>query len=335
MTRRNEFLVGLSILAALALIVAGALFLSEADVRGTTRLQTARFRSVGRLQPGSPVLLRGVRVGTVQGVRLADNNWVEADVRIDRRVEYPGRPAIVVVSSSLLGEWQAMIVSQDELPEDSDLKANIAAAAQLGGDVWPGSDLPGIGELTAQANRIANDIGLITTRVSGAIDSGVIGDLRATVRDLRAMADRLNQFSADQTSTLSRITGKASTAAENFADVSAGLRNTVSRVDTATSRGELADIFGNTRDASRNFRDASSDVKELTSALRENRETLVRILQGLDSVMTRMQTGQGTLGRLTSDSTLYVETAATLAQLRSLLADIQLNPRKYFRFSVF
>ena len=335
MKRRNEFLVGMSILAALAVLIAGALYLGEADIRGTTRLQTARFRSVGRLQPGSPVLLRGVRVGTVHGVRLADNNWVEAEVRIDRRVEYPERPAIVVVSSSLLGEWQALIVSQDELIADAQLRANIQEAAALGGDVWPGSDLPGIGELTAQANRIANDIGLITTRVEGAIDSSVIADLRATVRDLRAMADRLNEFARDQTSTLGRITTNADAAAADFAEVSEGLRHTVSRVDTATSRGELADIFGNTRDATRNLRDASTDIRELTGALRENRVALVSVLQGLDTLVTRMQSGEGTLGKLTSDSTLYVETAATLGELRALLADIRLNPRKYFRFSVF
>jgi hypothetical protein len=35
------------------------------------------------------------------------------------------------------------------------------------------------------------------------------------------------------------------------------------------------------------------------------------------------------------DSTLYVETSRAVTQLRQLLADIQANPRKYFRFSVF
>jgi len=48
-----------------------------------------------------------------------------------------------------------------------------------------------------------------------------------------------------------------------------------------------------------------------------------------------LQQGQGTLGLLTSDSTLYRETTKTVVQLRTLLADIQANPRRYFRFSVF
>ena len=41
------------------------------------------------------------------------------------------------------------------------------------------------------------------------------------------------------------------------------------------------------------------------------------------------------LGLLTKDSTLYNETTATMVELRKLIADIQVNPRKYFKFSVF
>jgi phospholipid/cholesterol/gamma-HCH transport system substrate-binding protein len=51
--------------------------------------------------------------------------------------------------------------------------------------------------------------------------------------------------------------------------------------------------------------------------------------------MSRLQRGQGTLGKLTMDSTLYEETTAAVSELRALLADIRVNPRKYFRFSVF
>jgi phospholipid/cholesterol/gamma-HCH transport system substrate-binding protein len=54
-----------------------------------------------------------------------------------------------------------------------------------------------------------------------------------------------------------------------------------------------------------------------------------------DSVMTRIQQRQGTLGLLVGDSTLYTETTLAVQQLRSLLTDIQANPRKYFKFSVF
>jgi hypothetical protein len=58
------------------------------------------------------------------------------------------------------------------------------------------------------------------------------------------------------------------------------------------------------------------------------------VLSGLDTLMTRIQKGQGTLARLTTDSILDTGTTATLAALRALVAGIPVNPRKYFRFRV-
>ena len=78
MKRSNEFAVGLSVLAALALVIGGALWLSETDVNQKEATYTARFRTVGGLGVGAPVTLRGVRVGRVEAIRLApDRSMVE------------------------------------------------------------------------------------------------------------------------------------------------------------------------------------------------------------------------------------------------------------------
>ena len=335
MRRRNEFLVGLSLLVATAAVVGGALWLSEADVGRTTRVQTVRFRSIGRLQPGAPVLFRGVRVGNVAVLRLAADDWVEADLRINRRTTYPDDPAVIALAASLFGEWQAEIVSRAQLRDNPIAEARIAEAARDAVGRWPGTDLPGIGELTLQANRIANDVQLITSRVEGAIDSGAIAEIRAAVGDLRVMADRLQHFAHTETSILSRITSRFDTVGANLATASQGISATATRLDTATSSHELEDIIGNAQSTSANLRDASADIRELTTALRVNRETLVRILQGLDTVMTRIQRGEGTLAMLSADSALYVETTGAITELRALIAEIRANPRKFFHFSVF
>lgn len=336
MSRRgSEFLVGLSILGAIALVVLGALFLNDTDFRGKGQLKVARFRSIGRLQAGGAVIHRGVRVGTVQAVRLADNAWVETDLMINRDVVLPEAPAVIAVPASLFGEWQAEIVGRSELPDNPLVRLNIEEAAREAGDRWPGTDLPGIGELTAQANRIANDVGAITSRVGGAIDSSVIADLRRSITALRDMAERMQRFTRDETERLSRVTRQADSVTGNLQAGTSALRRTLDRVDTATGDGGLTDIVGNMRTVSANARDLSADLKDLSGAIRANREGVTRTLAGLDSAMTRLHQGQGTLGKLTMDSTLYVETTAAVSELRALLADIRLNPRKYFRFSVF
>lgn len=334
MNRRNEFVVGLTVLAAVAAIVAGAIFLSDTSVGRREVLLTARFRSVGRLQPGAPAILRGVKIGSVQALRLADNAWVEVDFTVDRQAELPDQPAVIAVSASLFGEWQAAIVGRNEVT-DPQLLTQLAEASRGAGDLLPGADLPDIGELTAQASRIASDVGLITDRVQGAIDSSVIADLQASVHDLRLMADRLNQFAETETGTMGRITRNADSLATTARVAAERVSTTFGRVEEATRDGAVQDIIGSTRRATGNLDTITADVRAFTAAVRESEASVTRILATLDSVMIRIQAGRGTIGLLSADSTLYTNTAAAISELRTLIADIRENPRKYFRFSVF
>ena len=122
MKRSNEFAVGLAVLAALALVIFGALWLSETDVNQKEATYTARFRTVGGLGVGAPVTLRGVRVGRVEAIRLVENEWVETEFSVDRGVDLPPKPAVISASASLFGEWSASIVPYEPLPTaDGDL----------------------------------------------------------------------------------------------------------------------------------------------------------------------------------------------------------------------
>jgi phospholipid/cholesterol/gamma-HCH transport system substrate-binding protein len=62
---------------------------------------------------------------------------------------------------------------------------------------------------------------------------------------------------------------------------------------------------------------------------------MVHALLAADSALSRVQNGQGTIGLLSKDPAMYNETIETMQELRRLIADIQMNPRKYFKFSVF
>src|SRR5206468_3097760 len=105
-----------------------ALWLSGAHLGRTEALYTARFRTVGGLGVGNPVVLRGVRVGRVEAIRLASGNWVEADLKIYAGVSIPPRPAVIAASASLFGEWAASLYALDELPDDPNVRRDIAEA---------------------------------------------------------------------------------------------------------------------------------------------------------------------------------------------------------------
>src|SRR5581483_1066789 len=194
MKRGNEFLVGLVVLASLALVIGGALWLSEHDIRQKNDVYVARFRTVGGLGVGAPVTLRGVRVGRVEAIRLARDEWVEAELTVDKRVVLPRKPAVISSSSSLFGEWTANIIPFEPLPDDPNVRAALIESDLTGGDAWPGATLPDIGQLTAQASRIAGDVADVTQRIRGVFDSSALRDLKQSVVDLAAISNRLVRF---------------------------------------------------------------------------------------------------------------------------------------------
>jgi phospholipid/cholesterol/gamma-HCH transport system substrate-binding protein len=335
MKRENEFAVGLVVIVAFAVVVGGALWLSGAHLGKSEALYTARFRTVGGLGVGNPVVLRGVRVGRVEAIRLASGSWVEADLRIYTGVSVPAHPAVVAASASLFGEWAATLTSTDQLPDDPNVRRDIAAAQAAGGSKWPGATLPDIGQLTAQAGRIAGDIATVANRVQTAFDSEAVMELRRSIRDFGQIADRLARVTNEQADVFGAVGSNLRKGSDALSNAATTLQSSLGRVDSATNQGQLATILNNGAAASADLRGASQDFRDLLDAAHRNQESLIRVLVNADTVMGRIANRSGTLGLLVADSALYVESKNTMIQLRQLLADIQANPRKYFTFSVF
>lgn len=335
MKRENEFAVGLAVIAALTLVVGGALWLSGAHLGKTETVYTARFKTVGGLGVGNPVVLRGVRIGRVESIRLASGNWVEADLKVYTGVSLPPRPAVIAASASLFGEWAVTLTSQDQLPDDANVRAAITEAAAAGGGKWPGATLPDIGQLTAQASRIATDIGTVANRIQTAFDTNAVNDLRRSIHDFGLIADRLVKVTDEQATVVGNVGQNLQNGSKALSDAATRLQTTIGRVDSATSAGQVSSILNNTAAASQDIRTTSADLRDLAEAAHKNQESLVRVLVNADTVMSRIANRTGTLGLLVADSSLYKETTFTMIQLRQLLADIQANPRKYFTFSVF
>jgi phospholipid/cholesterol/gamma-HCH transport system substrate-binding protein len=335
MKRSNEFAVGLAVLAALGLVIGGALWLSETDINQKKTTYAARFRTVGGLGVGAPVTLRGVRVGRVETIRLVEDEWVETEFSIDRAVELPQNPAVISASASLFGEWTANIIPFEPLPVDPNLRNALIESDQAGGEAWPGATLPDIGQLTAQASRIAGDVADVTQRIGQAFDSTALKNLQQSVKDLAAISARLVRFANSQTDRIDRVSQNVATTADAFTGVAQSFRGAVARLDSATSDNQLKDILDNSRSSSADVRAAAADLRSVMAAARANEASLVRVLHSADSLLLRLKAGNGTLGLLASDSSLYYETTRTVVQFRELLADIQAHPSKYLKISVF
>lgn len=335
MTRKDEIVVGATILGVLVIVLGGALWLSQAQLGEPAQTNTARFRTVGGLGVGDPVVLRGVRVGRVKEIRLGEKNWVEAELQIYQSATLPTRPAIIAASGSLFGEWQASIVAFDQPFDDPAVRRELDEAAAVGGEVWPGATLPDIGQLTAQAGRIASDIAVVSSRIQTAFDSAAVKEVQKSVKDFGRVADRLARFTEQQSSILGSVGENLQQGSDVLAEAARSLSNSLARVDSATNQGELVTILSNAQAAAVNVREATQNLRDLMAVAHRNQESIQRIIEGADTMMTRIRDRRSTAGLLLGDTTLYVEATKAVLQLGRLLADIQANPRKYFSFKVF
>ena len=107
----------------------------------------------------------------------------------------------------------------------------------------------------------------------------------------------------------------------------------IARVVERTGRGarDVAKMSTVLSDAARaqsaNLDAAARDVRVGVQSL--------LLLAHSDSVMRRLHAGEGSLGLFLTDSSVYRQTDSLLTQLRRLVADVQSNPWKYLRVSVF
>ena len=336
MKRSNEIAVGLTAVGAVLVLILAAITLGRLYQGRRDIIQSARFRAIGGLGPGANVTLRGVKVGRVSAIRVVADDWVEVDLRVRPDLRLPEHPAAIAAPATLFGEWRVTVIDVEEASKSNAVvRQELQEATRAGGTLWPGATLPDIGELTLQANRIASDVEVITNRIGGALDSSAVADVRASLRDLRVTVQHLSEMANSQTGNLATLSGNLTRASTDVDLASRRFSTVMGRVDSATMNGQLQEFISSSRKATEALRDMTADMQAIVSDVKQHRQSLIRILEASDSVMTRMQHGRGTLGLLAGDSALYREATGVVQQLRSLLTDIQANPRRYFRFSVF
>lgn len=81
------------------------------------------------------------------------------------------------------------------------------------------------------------------------------------------------------------------------------------------------------------------DVNQLISPNKEKLDSTIQHLSrasaALDSISYKINTGQGTAGKLVNDKELYEDVKKTNKELQALIADIKANPKKYLTVKVF
>lgn len=329
MRRRSEVIVGVVILAGLALTFFGTLWLKGAALGREELVLEARFREVGQLMQGNAVKVRGVPIGRVSDVYLEPGGDAVL-VRMRVRADAPIPPDAVVLLSpeSMFGDWQAEIHPRGRFPRYDYLES-------LDPEVLPGYSLPDMSRLTAVADRIAENMAVLSDRFEIAFTEETAVNIREAVENIQQVSEQLTSLIGAQQRTMHEIADNLETTTKALGDAVQTVHRVSMHVEAAIASGELTSIVDNMERATAQV-DSLSGM--LLAASRDLRSTMARAdtaFHAIGSVMADVEQGKGTLGRLVQDTTLYGDIIRTNTLIQALLRDFQENPRKYINLRIF
>jgi len=334
MSRTQDAVVGVVVIAIVAATIGGVAWAKQSDIGRRQHDAVARFHDVGNARVGNSVVIRGVVGGRIQAIELAPGGWVDVRMKLDRDVSLPEDPVVLLNESSLFGDWQATVIERRALPHDDAVQREVAEALAQPG-VIPGATLPGIGKLTAVAGQIAGDVATVAGRVQVAFDDQAARELRASIRNVAEMSNTMSGVVRSHASDLDSLSNQLRAAVITLSRAANTVEITVQRVDSAATSKEARLLVDNFSTASIELRNAASQVRELSARVATTQARVDALVASGDSVMRKLNHGDGTLGLMLNDPSLYRRTDSLLAELRSLAADIRANPKRYVSVKLF
>lgn len=333
--RKSDWVVGLTVLITMIVLIAGTMYLQQSDL-GTRRTAiSARFRDVGNMQVGNGVVIRGVNAGRVERISLADGGWVVVDFKLNEGITLPADPVVLIQAATLFGEWQAVITARGAAPAIREVQAQLADSLNAPPATLPGGVLPDIAQLTSVAGGIAGNVASVAERVRVAFDDSAARELRSTIRNFSTMSTELSRTVRQQSRNLDSVAVDVRIGANELAAGMTNFQRTLARLDSATSAGEVARIVGETQQAAINLRELSERLAAMTTSLERSEASLRGALGKTDTILGRIERGEGSLGLLLNNPSLYTNSDSLVIDLRALIADFRRNPRRYINLSVF
>lgn len=336
MKRSNDFIVGLSVLGIGFSLIGATLWVKQADVGERRTHVVARFHDVGNARVGNAAVIRGVRAGRIEAIELAPDGWVQLRMTVDPTISLPQDPVVLLNETSLFGEWQATITERAAVPKDDAVMREVREASR-GGEkgVLPGATLPDIAKLTVVAGQIAGDVANVADRVEVAFDEEAARELRASIRNFATLSTTLAATVHAHQTDLDTLSYRLQSAASALGATATTAQRIATRVDSAASPEQVRQIVTDVAAAAAELRSTSTEIHDLTRQLARSQGHLDRFLSSGDSVLVKINAGQGSLGLLVNDPGLYRNTDSLLVEMRALVADVRLNPKKYVHVRIF
>jgi len=218
----------------------------------------------------------------------------------------------VLISLELEGHWEIPVDSRTRLVSSGILGGRTVevvpgrSPALLGrGGSLPGETMPGLLDFPPDLGKNAEDV---LARIQGLLDGPTVEAVQESAGELRQLLSQLSSLAEAQGAEISKLT--------------ASLNRSAQGLESAAGSGE-------------DWAKAVARADSTLAVAKETSQTLLRASSSLETILHRMETGEGTLGQLSTDSTLYDNLTQALESVRALADDIREHPGRYVKIEIF
>jgi phospholipid/cholesterol/gamma-HCH transport system substrate-binding protein len=315
MQNKKEFLIGFVAILTLMLFYWGFNFLKGEDIFSKDRKFTVVYNKISGLNVSNPVVVNGFRIGRVSDLYFQPNDplaHIVVEIQITSDIHIP-KNSIARITSDFLGV-NTIEIDLGNSPEEA-----------VGGDTLRGLIATSLQEefsqqlmpfkikaekMMASMDSVLEGFRYIFNRETQDNLGKAIKSIYVTFDNMERASDELNKMMVEERVRLRNVM-------DNATEITANLAQNSKEIDNILN----------------NFSDISDSLARVDFARTIN--DVDKALISFTAITDKINRGEGTLGQLVQNDTLYYELESASRELNELLEDMKLHPSRYVKVSVF
>lgn len=313
---KREVKIALVFIVALALFVWGFNFLAGKNIFGSQKIIYAVYDQVNGLAEANPVVVNGFKIGQVTsiGFHPDGSGKILVAMRITNNdVQIPKSSIARLFSSDIMGSRAIEIKlgkGQDYIKDGDTLKTELGAT--LGEEVSV-QMLPIKKKFEGVMLSLDSVLIIIQSVFNESTRQNLMlsfESIKMTLKNLEHTTYNIDTLVTTQKHRLALIVG-------NVESISTNIKNNNDKISNIISNfSSISDTLAKAR--------ISSTINNANDALKE-----------FNDIMGKVNRGEGSLGMLINNDSLYKNLESSSVELDQLVRDIKLNPQRYLHFSLF
>lgn len=284
-------------------------FLKGKNLFASGNTYYVKYDDVSGLAPSKPVSVNGLRVGRVDEIKIMDKQspiYFVVKISLERDIDFSKNTIAEIYEPGLMSgpEIRLLLDYQGPKAQNEDTLRPLvkqSLTTMFSKELEP---------TKRKIDSLLVSVNSTMMSVDKLLDEENRQSLKNVLRNLDATIVTFN-------GTASSITRTSDNANSLIIENKAQLRNTLASAEQAIAKfGTMADKINNL---------------ELEKIIKNFEEASVN----LNTVLAKVNSGEGTLGAMMNDKQLYDNLTQTSKTLDELLADLKENPNRYVQFSIF